>query len=67
MSDVPKAREVILRKLRPLAPPFHEHIARSRLRGEVCRVGDRVVVYEITRTVPEGAVAVTGDTLIRFE
>jgi hypothetical protein len=67
VSEIPRAREVTLRKVRPLAPAFHRHIARARLVGATCRVGDRVVVYEVVGTVPEGEVAVSDETLIRFE
>lgn len=67
MSELPDAREIVLRKTRKAAPPFHEHIARSKLRGSACRTGDTVVVYEIISTDPDGPVLVTGDTVIRFE
>ncbi|HPD17428.1 MAG TPA: hypothetical protein PLE19_21020 [Planctomycetota bacterium] len=67
MSEPPEAQEVVLRKLRPLAPPFHRHIARSKLLGQTCRVGDRVVVYEVVATVPGGDVRVTPETILRFE
>ena len=66
MSEIPEARAVILSKLRAFAPSFHEHIARSKLRGSVCRVGDRVVVYEVIRTEPDGPVTVGEKTLIQF-
>lgn len=67
MSDVAEAREVVLRKARPLAPPFHRHIARGKLVGRTCQVGDRVVVYEVVATEPCGVVQVTERTLLRFE
>jgi hypothetical protein len=67
VSEVPAAREVVLRKMRPLAPPFHRHIVRSKLVGGTCQAGDRVVVYEVVSTEPEGVVAVTGETVLRFE
>ena len=47
-------REVRLRKVKPMAPPFHRHIARAKLTGRTCRVGDRVVVFEIVETDPAG-------------
>ena len=28
MPEFPDGREVVLRKIRPMAPPFHRHIAR---------------------------------------
>jgi hypothetical protein len=66
MAEVPEAREVTLRRLKPLAPPFHQHIARAKLRGRTCRVGDRVVVYEIVATEPDGEVRVTDATRLIF-
>jgi len=66
MSEIPEACTVILSKLRPLAPSFHEHIARSKLRGSICRPGDRVVVYEVIQTEPDGPVIVGEKTLIQF-
>lgn len=67
MAELPVARDVQLRKLKALAPPFHQHIARAKLCGAVCEVGDRVVVYEIVATRPAGPVQVTEDTVLRFE
>ena len=67
MAEIPEARAVTLRKLRPLAPPFHRHIARAKLAGCPCRVGDRVVVYEVTATDPPGEVQVTARTVLQFE
>ena len=67
MSQLPQARDVTLRKLKPLAPNFHRHIARSKLLGRSCQVGDRVVVYEITGTDPEGQVQVSPNTVLHFE
>lgn len=67
MSQLPEARDVTLRKLKPLAPNFHRHIARGKLLGKSCRVGDRVVVYEITATQPGGQVQVSPSTVLHFE
>ena len=67
MTELPVAREIRLRKTRPLAPPFHKHIARNKLIGSSCRKGDRVVVYEVTDTVPEGQVTVSEETIIHFD
>ncbi len=67
MAELREAREITLRKINPLAPPFHRHIARSRLIGKPCKVGDRVVVYEVADIVPEGAALVTENSVIRFE
>jgi len=67
MSELPDAREIVLRKTRKAAPPFHQHISRSKLLGAACRSGDTVIVYEVMSTDPEGPVLVTSDTVIRFE
>jgi len=66
MNEFPNAREVTLKKLKPLAPFFHRHIARSRLIGRCCTVGDRVVVYEVLNIQPHGMAVVTDQTLFRF-
>jgi hypothetical protein len=67
MTEFPKAARVWLKKTNPMAPPFHRHIARSRLMGRICAEGDRVVVFEVVRTDPEGRVEVTADTVLHFE
>lgn len=67
MPEPYAAREIVLRKMSAMAPPFHRHIVRSKLMGKTCRAGDRAVIYEIVRTDPEGDVTVTGETIIRFE
>ncbi|MFC1823621.1 hypothetical protein ACFL9T_13000 [Thermodesulfobacteriota bacterium] len=67
MNELPTAREIKLRKLKPLAPTFHQHLARSKLLGNSCQVGDKIIVYEVTSTEPSGRVVVTEETLIHFE
>ena len=67
MSEFPEAIEVTLIKVRPLAPPFHRHIARSQLLGKAWRAGDRIVVYEIAETIPEGTVVVTNNSVLHFK
>ena len=67
MTEVARAREICLRSTKPLAPPFHRHIARGKLVGKTCRVGDRIVIYDIVMTDPEGDVEVTEETIFRFE
>lgn len=66
MNEIPEARTVVLAKVRVFAPAFHEHIAKSKMRGTVCRAGDRVVVYEVIRTEPDGPVVVSEKTIIQF-
>lgn len=67
MTTLPDAQEVTLRLMRPLAPPFHRHIARAKLVGRSCRAGETVIVYEISATVPGGEVRVTPGTVLKFE
>ncbi len=67
MTEFAKARQIVLRKTKPLAPPFHRHIARSRLIGRTCQVGDRVIVYKVISCEPPGPVQVQSDTILHFE
>ena len=67
MNELPLAREIRLRKTKPLAPPFHQHIARSKLTGGKWMKGDRIVVYEIVETIPAGQVIVTKETILHFD
>ena len=66
MAEYQEAREVVLRQVKPLAPPFHRHIARAKLLGRSWVQGDRVVVFRVERTEPPGRVLVTEKSLIRF-
>lgn len=67
VSNSSVAHEVVLRNLKPFAPPFHRHIVRKKLLGSECRVGDQIIIYEVIGTTPTGSVLVTDETLIRFE
>lgn len=67
MSDVQPAESVTLRNRKPLAPPFHKHIAKSKLMNQTCRVGDIVLIYEIVATEPTGEVQVNQGTQFLFE
>ena len=67
MSELPTAEEIVLRKVNARAPAFHEHIARAKLRGAAVQVGDRVVVFEVVATAPEGRVQASPATVVKFE
>ena len=67
MTDVPAAESVTLRNRKPLAPPFHRHIAKSKLMNRTCRVGDSVLIYDIVATEPTGEVHVNQGTQFLFE
>jgi hypothetical protein len=67
MSGPVIAKEINLKKTKIFAPPFHHHMARKRLLNEKWQKGDKVIIYEIVNTIPEGEVYVTQDTIIRFD
>jgi hypothetical protein len=57
---------IVFTRARRFAPDFHRHILRGKIVGQTVRPGDRVLVYEVAETVPEGAVRVTRSTLLEF-
>ena len=67
MSNPVIAKEINLKKTKALAPPFHHHMSRRKLLNEKWQKGDKVIIYEIVNTVPEGQVFVTQDTIIHFD
>lgn len=67
MDEVNEAREMVLRQFNARAPFFHRHMVRRKLLGGIWHAGDRVIVFEIIATLPEGPVQVTKQTVIRFE
>ena len=67
MTSVPEANSITLRNRKPLAPPFHRHIAKGKLMDKTCQVGDNVLIYDIVATEPDGEVRVTRATRIEFE
>lgn len=67
MTDIPAAESVTLRNRKPLAPPFHRHIAKSKLMNRTCQVGDTVLIYDIVATRPEGVVHIQPATQFLFE
>ena len=67
MGDPTIAKEISLKKTKTFAPPFHHHMARKKLLNEKWQKGDKVIIYEIVNTIPEGEVFVTQDTIIHFD
>ncbi len=67
MNTVSHAETITLRNRKPLAPPFHRHIAKSKLKDRTCQVGDSIIIYDIIATEPEGVVRVTSATRFKFE
>ncbi len=67
MRAVPEANSITLRNRKPLAPPFHRHIVKSKLMDKTCRAGESVIIYDIIATEPDGEVRVTRATHFQFE
>jgi hypothetical protein len=67
VNSIPEANSITLRNRKPLAPPFHRHIAKSKLVNKTCKVGDNVLIYDIVATEPDGQVRVTRATRFQFE
>jgi len=67
MNMVSEAESITLRNRKPLAPPFHRHIAKSKLMDRTCQIGDSIIIYDIIATEPEGVVRVTRTTRFQFE
>lgn len=67
MNAPPQAESITLQTRKPLAPPFHRHIAKGKLMDRTCQVGDRIVIYDIVATEPAGVVRVTRATQFQFK
>jgi hypothetical protein len=67
MNTVADAHSITLRNRKPLAPAFHRHIAKGKLMDRTCRVGDRIIIYDVVATEPTGVVRVTRATRFQFE
>jgi hypothetical protein len=63
----PLAEVVVLRKTKRLAPEFHRHIVQGKLQGQEISQGEKVLVYEVQETVPEGRVRVGPSTRLEFK
>lgn len=67
MTALPEAQLIILRKVKTLAPDFHRHLVMSQARGTVVTKGDRLLVYEVMATIPDGSVMVTANSVFEFK
>jgi nucleotide-binding universal stress UspA family protein len=61
-----EAELVVLRKVKKLAPDFHKNILSSKILGMQVEVGQRLMVYEVVETMPEGKVLVGKKTRLEF-
>ena len=52
---------------KPLASPFHQNIVKGKLMNKICQAGDRIIIYDVQATEPEGIVRVTRATQFKFE
>jgi hypothetical protein len=66
MAQLIEADKVVFKKLKRLAPDFHQHIVKSQVLGNAIKAGDRMLVYEVNETVPDGRVLVTNHTEFEF-
>ena len=67
MNDAHPAESITLRNRKPLAPPFHQHIAKSKMMDKTFQVGDQVLIYDIVATEPDGVVQINSTTQFQFE
>ncbi|HME54567.1 MAG TPA: hypothetical protein VKM55_20310 [Candidatus Lokiarchaeia archaeon] len=69
-ETVPSARFaelVIFTKIKRFAPDFHRHILKSKIENQVVKKGDKILVYEVSETVPaDEPVKVTESTRLEF-
>ncbi len=61
------AELVVFKKVKRFAPGFHQHILASKVRGQVVQMGERILTYEVTETIPVGSVKVTEKTQLSFQ
>ncbi len=66
VQPAPVADLVVFRKVKRFAPDFHRHMVSSKIPGMVLKKGDRMLVYEVDETQPDGPVSVSEKTRIEF-
>ena len=57
---------MVFRKVKMLAPDFHRNILKSRISGTEVEKGQKLLVYEVIETRPEGRVLVGERTKLEF-
>lgn len=67
MDNIREAESITLRNRKPLAPPFHRHIAKNKLMNQTCQTGETVLIYDIVGTCPDGIVHINQTTQFLFE
>lgn len=67
MNAIHPAQSVTLKNRKPLAPPFHQHIAKSKMMDKTFQIGDTVLIYDIVATEPDGVVHINRATQFLFK
>ncbi len=67
MNTAADAILITLFNKKTLAPPFHQNIVKGKLMNKICQAGDRIIIYDVQATEPEGIVRVTRTTQFKFE
>lgn len=65
-GPVDQAGRVVLRKVNHRAPGFISNMVRSRLVGHQVETGQKILVFQVAFTEPQGLVEVTAATVIEF-
>ena len=66
-SDIIEAEKVIFRKVKRLAPSFHQNILKSKILEEVLEKGQQILVYKVKEIFPKSPALITEKTVIEFE
>ena len=65
--DILEAERIIFRKVKRLAPSFHQNILKSKILGEVLEKDQKVLVYKVKEIFPHSPALITEKTVIEFE
>ncbi len=62
----PDAKIVVLKRAEEHVAEFHRYAARLKAKGRVVAPGDKLIVYLVDKTIPDGPVLVTESTEFVF-
>ena len=66
-SDLQEAEKIVFRKVKRLAPNFHQNILKSKILGEILENGQKILVYKVKEIFPRSPALITEKTVIEFE
>ena len=66
-TDILEAEKIIFRKVKRLAPSFHQNILKSKILGEVLEKDQQILVYKVKEIFPQSPALITEKTVIEFE